>query len=178
MIIINTVMTKLSLFRCDTHVIILFRLLLLWQLQVWDTAGSEKYRTLTSNYYHSAAACLCIYDLLAEDSLYSLDTWISDVQRFQPDSRLFLVGNKCDAESDDIAVEPSTAEAFQQKHSFKVRLIPGCPMRELLTNPLSCPHTVHCLFFVVEKFQQDALNTGIIWYSIITTPLAIVQGYC
>lgn len=90
------------------------------QLQVWDTAGSEKYRTLTSNYYHSAAGCICVYDLLAADSLYSLDTWISDVSRFQPGSNLFLVGNKCDAESDEIAVQDSTTDAFKQKHEFKV----------------------------------------------------------
>ncbi|XP_065174344.1 uncharacterized protein LOC135804403 isoform X2 [Sycon ciliatum] len=88
-------------------------------LQIWDTAGSEKYRTLTANYYHSAAACVYVYDLGAVDSLYNLSTWADDARRFEPRHCMFLVGNKCDLPEDDIALEDSTIEAFHRELEFK-----------------------------------------------------------
>ncbi|XP_065174342.1 ras-related protein Rab-43-like isoform X1 [Sycon ciliatum] len=89
-------------------------------LQIWDTAGSEKYRTLTANYYHSAAACVYVYDLGAVDSLYNLSTWADDARRFEPRHCMFLVGNKCDLPEDDIALEDSTIEAFHRELEFKL----------------------------------------------------------
>ncbi len=34
-----------------------------YSLQIWDTAGQEKFRSLTTTYYKNSNACFCIYDL-------------------------------------------------------------------------------------------------------------------
>lgn len=99
-----------SLFACE-------------QLQVWDTAGSEKYRTLSANYYHSSAACLYMYDLTEEESLFGLSTWLDDARRFQPTHIGFLIGNKCDVEGEEVAISEATIQSFFQEHAFEVSLL-------------------------------------------------------
>ena len=32
-------------------------------MQIWDTAGQEKFRALTSNYYKGSQGCVCVFDL-------------------------------------------------------------------------------------------------------------------
>lgn len=34
-----------------------------YSLQIWDTAGQEKFRALTSAYFKNCNACICVYDL-------------------------------------------------------------------------------------------------------------------
>ena len=33
------------------------------KVQIWDTAGQEKYRSITSSYYKGAQGCLLVYDI-------------------------------------------------------------------------------------------------------------------
>ena len=39
------------------------------KLQLWDTAGDEKLRHITSNYYNGASAAIIVYDVTSADSL-------------------------------------------------------------------------------------------------------------
>ncbi|XP_065827198.1 uncharacterized protein [Oscarella lobularis] len=87
------------------------------KIDLWDTAGSEKYRTLTGNYYHSAKACVYVYDITESSSLYGLSAWIADAQRFARDHLKFLVGNKTDLD-DDRDVTKSTADTFAREKGF------------------------------------------------------------
>ncbi len=34
-----------------------------YSLQIWDTAGQQKFRALTSTYFKNCNACICVYDL-------------------------------------------------------------------------------------------------------------------
>ena len=36
------------------------------KLQVWDTAGQEKYRSITPIYYRDAAAAVCVFDITSK----------------------------------------------------------------------------------------------------------------
>jgi small GTP-binding protein len=65
-------------------------------IQVWDTAGQEKFRSLGPVYYRNAVAALAVYDVTVDDFGAGLDQWIIDVKRTAHDVILFIVGNKCD----------------------------------------------------------------------------------
>ena len=39
------------------------------KLQIWDTAGQEKYRSVAPIYYRDAAAAICVFDVTNKDSL-------------------------------------------------------------------------------------------------------------
>ena len=46
------------------------------KLQLWDTAGDEKLRHITRNYYNGAAAACVVYDVTSRDSLTVAKAWI------------------------------------------------------------------------------------------------------
>jgi small GTP-binding protein len=69
----------------------------LYKFEVWDTAGQEKYRSLTPMYYKGAAAALVVYDLSVAGSLDAARDWIRELHDHAPPSVVIaLVGNKAD----------------------------------------------------------------------------------
>ena len=67
------------------------------KLQVWDTAGSEQYRSINSLYYKKAAVVLLIYSATDADSLDALDYWVEELDKnASPNIVRFLVAAKID----------------------------------------------------------------------------------
>ena len=50
------------------------------RLQVWDTAGQEKFRVLTRNFYKESDAVFMIYSITSRKSFESLKTWNQDIE--------------------------------------------------------------------------------------------------
>lgn len=67
-------------------------------LNLWDTAGQEKYNSLIPMYYRNADAAIIVYDITNEQSLNSASRWLTELHRIVPDIFILLVGNKCDLE--------------------------------------------------------------------------------
>lgn len=71
------------------------------KLQMWDTAGQEKFKTITSAYYKGAQGILLVFDLCDKKSFGDIKTWLSEVDRFSTNESVkILVGNKSDLISD------------------------------------------------------------------------------
>lgn len=86
------------------------------KLQVWDTAGQEQFRSLTTSYFRRAHAVILVYDVGNRESFNSLARWMSEVDRLaQVEVCKMVVGAKC-----DLGVEPVVSEAdaagFAAKH--------------------------------------------------------------
>jgi len=69
------------------------------KFQIWDTAGSERYYSLTPMYYRNAVAALVVYDVAVEDTFERAQKWVEEL-RAQCDTNpvIALAGNKCDLE--------------------------------------------------------------------------------
>lgn len=68
-----------------------------YKFEVWDTAGQEKYRSLTPMYYKGAAAALVVYDVSSPGSLDGARDWIKELHdHAAPTVVIGLVGNKID----------------------------------------------------------------------------------
>jgi small GTP-binding protein len=50
------------------------------KLQIWDTAGEEKFRSITPMYYKNAASVILIYDITSEDTFTSISRWVSEIE--------------------------------------------------------------------------------------------------
>jgi len=76
------------------------------KLQIWDTAGEEKFRSLTPMYYKNASAVLCVYDCCSKDSFESVGKWAKEIEdKGTGDVAMILVANKCDmAEQQEVPV--------------------------------------------------------------------------
>ncbi|OHT01478.1 Ras-related protein RIC1 [Tritrichomonas foetus] len=70
------------------------------KLQIWDSAGQERFRNITASYYRNCSAIIIVYDITNHDSFDRVQQWVTDVRGFVPDAPLLLVGNKCDLEED------------------------------------------------------------------------------
>ena len=67
--------------------------------QIWDTAGQEKYYTLTSSYYKGAKGALIVYDVSQRNTFLKVEKFVNDIKE-NCDKRVYtiLVGNKIDLE--------------------------------------------------------------------------------
>lgn len=50
------------------------------KLQIWDTAGSEQFRSLTPIYYKGASAVCLVYDSTSRESFDNLSYWVEELQ--------------------------------------------------------------------------------------------------
>lgn len=67
------------------------------RLQIWDTAGQDRFRSLARSYVQDAAAAIIVYDITRSASLQSARDWFSCVRQECGDSTIIaLVGNKAD----------------------------------------------------------------------------------
>ncbi|QDS70788.1 hypothetical protein FKW77_004242 [Venturia effusa] len=83
------------------------------KLQLWDTAGTERFRSVSRSYYRGAAGALLIYDLCSRHSFHSLPTFLNDARALaSPNLITVLVGNKLDLTEGDFEVpEPSLLDS-------------------------------------------------------------------
>ena len=51
------------------------------QLQIWDTGGQERFRTITQSYYRSAHGVIICYDITSRESFLNVSRWLDDVRR-------------------------------------------------------------------------------------------------
>ena len=66
-------------------------------LQIWDTAGQEKFRALAPMYYRSADIALLCFDLTNKESFEALEKWTIELAEKAPEKlKIIIVGNKCD----------------------------------------------------------------------------------
>lgn len=87
------------------------------KLQIWDTAGHERFRTITSSYYRGAHALLIVFDISDRQSyLDATNYWYGEIRNScPPETQILLVGNKCDL-ADKRAVTPEDVQDFLEKH--------------------------------------------------------------
>lgn len=70
------------------------------RVQIWDTAGTARYNTVTPNYYRNVDGILLVFDISNRKSFEMVNFWIKEVSEKTDVGRidLLLVGNKNDLE--------------------------------------------------------------------------------
>lgn len=67
------------------------------KLQLWDTAGTERFRSVSRSYYRGAAGAILVYDLGSRTSFEQLPTFLMDARALaSPNLTAILAGNKAD----------------------------------------------------------------------------------
>ena len=51
-----------------------------YRLELWDTAGHERYRTVVYNFFYLANAALVIFDISDESSLDEARKWLTQIR--------------------------------------------------------------------------------------------------
>jgi small GTP-binding protein len=69
------------------------------RVNIWDTTGQEKFRSLTKAYFRNCQGAVAVFDLTKKESLYSVETQIREFKNYCPEEakeNIVLVGNKVD----------------------------------------------------------------------------------
>lgn len=74
-------------------------------LQIYDSAGQEKYKSISKQYYHNSEGILLVFDLTSQESFVALDEWIEELEKVEKDLPIILVGNKSDLDARDVSEE-------------------------------------------------------------------------
>lgn len=85
------------------------------ELQLWDTAGEERFKSMTSFFYRKTQVAILVFDVQSRNSLQSLYTWHEDIVRVSPNVRFIVAGNKMDCPEEYRKVEESEAQAVAQE---------------------------------------------------------------
>ena len=69
------------------------------KLQIWDTAGEERYKSITNAYYKGSKGALVVYDISKRTTFENVNKWIDELKlKGSEDIIIMLVGNKSDLE--------------------------------------------------------------------------------
>lgn len=86
------------------------------KVQVWDTAGSESFRSITRSYYRGAAGALLVYDVTHRASFLNVKGWLDDVRSHAEEKvSVVLVGNMYDLVQDDESTPTSEADEEESR---------------------------------------------------------------
>ncbi|KAK4503743.1 hypothetical protein PRZ48_004658 [Zasmidium cellare] len=80
------------------------------KLQLWDTAGTERFRSVSRSYYRGAAGAVLVYDVCNQRSFAELQTFLNDARALaSPQLTVVVAGNKADL------VDPSMAGLAEEQ---------------------------------------------------------------
>ena len=77
------------------------------QLQLWDTAGAEKYHSMGQSFYRNSEICILVFDITDSESFKNIESWRTE----------FLVGNKTDLEEQRV-IQKEEANKFAEEHNL------------------------------------------------------------
>ena len=68
------------------------------KFEIWDTAGQEKYRSLTTMFYKDANAAVMVYDVTRKESFDEIKNyWSNQIKENSPENIILVIaGNKSD----------------------------------------------------------------------------------
>jgi small GTP-binding protein len=74
-----------------------------FKFDIWDTAGSERYRSLVPMYYRKAELVFICVDLTSENTLKQIDYWINELNKYSHSINpiIVIIGTKSDLLDDN-----------------------------------------------------------------------------
>ena len=70
-----------------------------YRVQIWDTAGQDRFHAITRNYFKNAHGIILIYDVTLIESFHNVKNWIKQIKEEVTDKvSIILAGNKIDME--------------------------------------------------------------------------------
>ena len=107
------------------------------KLQMWDTAGQEKYKGLIPSYVRNSSIVFLIYDVSVKSSFDNIPNWITFIRSIE-NNTLVLCGNKIDLAEREVKKEEG--EALAQKEGiafFEVSAKTGDGIKNMFYNSVA-----------------------------------------
>eukprot|EP01102_Stenamoeba_stenopodia_P017484 TRINITY_DN626_c0_g1_i2.p1 TRINITY_DN626_c0_g1~~TRINITY_DN626_c0_g1_i2.p1 ORF type:complete len:261 (-),score=34.34 TRINITY_DN626_c0_g1_i2:19-801(-) len=92
-------------------------------LGIWDTAGAERYESMSRIYYRSARAAIVCYDLTNKVSFNKVRFWVEELLANEKNCDIYIVGTKLDRileEGEARAIGEETVQNYAENIGAKV----------------------------------------------------------
>ena len=89
-------------------------------VKIWDTAGHERFRTLTQSFFKKGQGLIIVYDVSSQESFENLQYWIEEIHTHAIDSKnipCIILGNKIDII--ERVVDKEKAEEYAKSSNYK-----------------------------------------------------------
>ena len=101
------------------------------RMQLWDTAGQEKYNSIISNYYKGTDVAIFVYSIDKQETFENIQIWFKHLKENNEDSLNILIGNKLDMEKEGArVVSYENAENFARENNFFLIREISCKSKE------------------------------------------------
>ena len=87
------------------------------KMQIWDTCGSERFKSLTSSFIKTCSAFILVFDLTRTSTFQNIEHWIRTIKENTSPKFLILIGNKSDL-VEQRALNKEFILEYCQKHFF------------------------------------------------------------
>ena len=89
------------------------------KLVIHDTAGQERFKSISANYIKKADGILMVYDITNKQSFINIKNWIKTAQEdMKKKIPIYLIGNKADLEDERIITQEN-GENLSEEYNLK-----------------------------------------------------------
>ncbi len=75
-------------------------------VQIWDTAGQDRFRAITKNYYKGAHGIILIYDVTNQKTFENVRNWVTQIRENASEKAIiYIVGNKIDDKQNKVVTK-------------------------------------------------------------------------
>ena len=126
-------------------------------VEIWDTAGQEKFKNITRQYYNGANGVILVFDISDKQSFEKINLWIKDLSdRIDLNNIcLILIGNKTDLD-DKREVSIEEAKKFAEKNNieyFEISAINNIGIIEMMEYFIQ-----KCYNNIKQKIDDDTIR--------------------
>jgi small GTP-binding protein len=89
------------------------------KLNIWDTAGQEKFRAITRQFYRDCQGAFIVFDLSRKNSFNEVRNWIDELKTHgNNETVMMILGNKSDLTNEREVFDEDIKNEFQNKYKY------------------------------------------------------------
>ena len=141
-------------------------------MQIWDTAGQEKFDSITSTYYKSTDVAIFVYAINSKESFNRIPGWIKELEEQNTSNKKeedeedqimlkILIGNKADLE-DEREITYEEGKTFSKNNGFSLFTEISCKEDPEKKNSKKIENIIEFIGkeFYKLKESRDRLNSS------------------
>ena len=89
------------------------------RLNIWDTAGQEKFKSITRQYYRDAHGAIIVFDLTSRKSFDEVKNWIKELKSYGSEETVIIIlGNKSDLSNERAVPEDDIRKELNEEYFY------------------------------------------------------------
>ena len=134
------------------------------KLQIWDTAGQDRFRAITKNYYKGANGIILIYDVTNLQTYENVKNWINQIrEEANPNVVIYLAGNKVDVNEELRVVKTEEGQKIADEYNltfYETSAKSGININEIFEDLVKKVDEIYSKLEVPKKQIKNKLYTG------------------